>query len=129
MSRGPSLRTTDGRRTRQRRPGRAIRASDGDDPRGVRALRPHPARRRRARDGAPVPHEGVLEFAPAPGGRGTELTAEVRYATAGGRLAAGLRGGPEAIVREGLRRVKAVIEAGEIPTVEGQPSARSEDAR
>jgi uncharacterized membrane protein len=71
---------------------------------------------------------GSVRFRPAPGGRGTELTVELNYEPPGGRVGrtiAWLLGEePEHQVREDLRHFKQVMEAGEIPTVEGQPSCR-----
>jgi uncharacterized membrane protein len=83
----------------------------------------------RALEGAEVANEGTVRFARAPGGRGTEVTASLRWTSPAGRVGAAVArlvgGAPDVIVREGLRRVKAIIEAGEIPTTAGQPSGRS----
>jgi uncharacterized membrane protein len=46
---------------------------------------------------------------------------------AGAAAARLLRKIPEHQVREDLRRFKNVIETGEVPTTEGQPSGRSTD--
>ena len=66
-----------------------------------------------------------VEFRPAPGNRGTIVTAEMEYVPPGGVLgkaAAAIFGkDPEFTMREGLRRFKALIEMHEIPTTEGQP--------
>ena len=35
---------------------------------------------------------------------------------------------PEMQIRDDLRRFKCLVETGEIPTTEGQPSGREEDA-
>jgi uncharacterized membrane protein len=78
-------------------------------------------------DGAPVPHEGWVEFMRAPGRRGTEVRLHVTYLpgvpsrtdlipTSGARA--------ERLVYEALRRVKQTMEAGEVITVEGQSSGR-----
>jgi uncharacterized membrane protein len=70
-------------------------------------------------DDAPVPHEGRLEFTPAPGGRGTEVRL---YVTC---LAAGAGAAPhtgDRLLYDALRRVKQIIEAGEVVTVEDHGS-------
>jgi uncharacterized membrane protein len=68
---------------------------------------------------------GWVEFRPAPGGRGTIVTAEMEYAPPAGVLgkaASAIFGkDPEFTMREDLRRFKALIEMHEIPTIEGQP--------
>jgi uncharacterized membrane protein len=80
----------------------------------------------RSRPGADVPNSGVVRFTPAPGRDGTEVTVEIEYAPPGGKLAAllakltGKEAGQQ--VMETLRRFKALMEAGEIPTTEGQPA-------
>jgi uncharacterized membrane protein len=74
---------------------------------------------------AAVPNSGAVSFAAAPGGRGTEVRVSLQYEPPlgrAGRLAARLFGEePEQQVREDLRHLKQVLEAGEIPTIEGQP--------
>lgn len=79
-------------------------------------------------DRAVVPHEVTVRFQPAPGDRGTEVTLRVEYDPPGGALgdAAMERLGvvPEALVGTALRRFKSLAETGEIPTLEGNPSAR-----
>jgi uncharacterized membrane protein len=68
--------------------------------------------------------DGVVNFRTAPGDRGTLLTVAVVYqppAGALGRALARILGkDPGFLMRQDLRRMKALIEAGEIPTVEGQ---------
>lgn len=79
-------------------------------------------------EGAAVPHEGTVRLEGAPGDRGTEVTAEVRLDPPGGalgmRVLAAVGIVPEAILATVLRRFKNLAEAGEIPTLEGNPSAR-----
>jgi uncharacterized membrane protein len=78
-------------------------------------------------DDAPVPHEGRVEFAPAPGGRGTEVRLYVTYLD-GAPSAAGVAPltdeRADRLLSDALRRVKQVIEAGEVITAEGQSSGR-----
>jgi uncharacterized membrane protein len=78
----------------------------------------------RAED-APVPHEGQVEFARAPGKRGTEVRLSVTCLAGG---PAGIEVGPLAgdrvdrLLYDALRRVKQIMEAGEVLTVEGRSS-------
>jgi uncharacterized membrane protein len=80
----------------------------------------------RSREGADIPNAGQVRFAPAPGDDGTEVIVDVEYAPPGGKLAAliakltGKEAGQQ--VMQTLRRFKALMEAGEIPTIEGQPA-------
>jgi hypothetical protein len=55
---------------------------------------------------------GVLEFERDRGHKGTVVRLTMSNA---------------ATARENLRRIKAFLEAGEVPTVEGQPTGRDED--
>lgn len=75
--------------------------------------------------GSDIDTEGEIEFRPRIAGRGINITARVAYAPAAGAAAksiAWLTGRhPEFTVREDLRRFKAMLEAGEIPTTVGQP--------
>ncbi|MBV8674082.1 MAG: SRPBCC family protein [Acidobacteriaceae bacterium] len=74
--------------------------------------------------GSDVDNSGSIEFLPAPSNRGTIATLAMRYtppAGAAGRMFSVLLGKhPEFTVREDLRRFKAALEAGEIPTTMGQ---------
>ncbi|WP_448207659.1 SRPBCC family protein [Azospirillum sp. sgz302134] len=76
-------------------------------------------------DGSELPHQGSVMFKPAPGDRGTEVRLTLVYRPPGGqggRFVSRLFGNaPEQQAREALRRLKRVMEAGELPTVEGQP--------
>ncbi|MEC5159019.1 MULTISPECIES: SRPBCC family protein [unclassified Janthinobacterium] len=82
----------------------------------------------RSVDGADVANEGVVEFLPGPGGRGTVLTVGMRYDPPAGKVgavAAKLFGEePSQQIEEDLRRFKQLIETGEIATTNGQPSGR-----
>lgn len=76
-------------------------------------------------DGQRIKHRGVLRLKRAPGDRGTELSVAMEYQAATGQISRSLAllGGldPEQLVREGLRQIKQLLEAGEIPTTAGQP--------
>jgi uncharacterized membrane protein len=78
----------------------------------------------RSKEGAEVPNAGSVRFEAAPGDEGTEVTVQLEYDPPGGKLAAlvaKLTGDePKQQVGEALRRFKALMEAGEIPSVEGQ---------
>jgi uncharacterized membrane protein len=67
---------------------------------------------------AEVPNMGTVRFAPAPGNRGTEIHVELRYEPSGGKLGslvAKLFGEePGQQVKSDLRRLKQVIETGEV---------------
>ena len=80
--------------------------------------------------GADVPNEGAVRFRDAPDDRGTEVTLSVRFEPPGGlfgRTAAERLGiVPEALARKALYRFKSLAEAGEIPTLAHNPSARGE---
>lgn len=77
---------------------------------------------------AVISNSGSVRFADAPGGRGTEVHAKIEYRPPGGAIASAVVGllNPAfaQMVKEDLRRLKQLMEAGEIPTVDGQPAAR-----
>jgi uncharacterized membrane protein len=83
----------------------------------------------RALEPAAVPNEGRVSFTPAPGGRGTEVKVTASYRPPAGRLGVGaakvMGEAPDQQVREDLRRLKQILEAGEIIRVDGQPSGAS----
>jgi uncharacterized membrane protein len=86
----------------------------------------------RSLEGADVDNAGSVRFEPATGGRGTVVRVTLKYDPPGGRLGsiiAKLFGEePSQQIEEDLRRFKQVMEAGEAPTTEGQPSGRSAGA-
>lgn len=79
-------------------------------------------------EGADLRNEGTLRFRPAAGDRGTEVALRVRFAPPGGALggaAMRLFGFvPSTIAGKALRRFKSLVETGEMPTLERNPSAR-----
>ena len=81
----------------------------------------------RSLPGADVASAGSVRFRPA-GREGTEVTVTMQYAPPAGRVgaaAAWITGrGAAGQVREALRQLKQKLEAGETPTVEGQPEGR-----
>jgi uncharacterized membrane protein len=78
--------------------------------------------------GSEVATAGSVHFTPAPGGRGTEVRVEMKYDPPAGKvgaLIAKLFGeDPARQIQEDLRRLKQLMETGEIPTVHGQPACR-----
>ncbi|RAO11597.1 SRPBCC family protein [Micromonospora noduli] len=80
----------------------------------------------RVEDG-PMPQLGRIELTEAPQGRGTEIRAELRYRSGPVRRLAGLVSGdePDLALRDALRRVKALIECGQVVDTREDPSGRS----
>lgn len=70
-------------------------------------------------------HRGIIRFDKAPGSRGTELKVALEFKAPTGPIARALASfvgwEPEQLVRESLRRIKQLLETGEIPTTIGQP--------
>lgn len=79
----------------------------------------------RALPGSDVEHRGSVRFQRALGDRGTNVRVELEYSPPGGqvgRWVAKLFGEePEIQIRDDLRKVKRLLETGELPNVEGQP--------
>ncbi len=74
--------------------------------------------------GSDVISAGSVNFRERPG-RGTELRVKLQYEPRAGRAAAWIArlfgDNPEQMIREDLRHLKMVLEAGEVPAIEGQP--------
>lgn len=74
---------------------------------------------------AMVPNEGWVRFRPAPGDRGTVVTLTIRFDPPGGEVGnqvmKRLAVVPEALAGTALDRFKALVECGEIPTLEKNP--------
>jgi len=70
--------------------------------------------------------EGTVELTPAPQGRGTEVRAELRWRYGPLRRAVGLLGGndPDLALRDALRRVKALVECGQVIDTRRDPAGR-----
>jgi uncharacterized membrane protein len=83
--------------------------------------------------GSMVESMGRVEFADAPGGRGTVVHVSMEYNPPAGSLGAAFAKlfgrEPGHQIKEDLRHFKQIMEAGEIPTVEGQPSGRSDPSQ
>jgi uncharacterized membrane protein len=82
----------------------------------------------RTLDGADVVSAGSVKFKPAGHGRGTEVHVRLQYEPPAGKVGAAvawiLGHEPSQTIREDLRRLKQILEAGEVPTIEGQPRGR-----
>lgn len=78
-----------------------------------------------------VQHSGEVRFKRAPGERGTEVHVRMEYRPPMGAPAIAALTYPfsRQMMKEELRRLKRVLEAGEIPTIEGQPSGRRRTGR
>ena len=81
----------------------------------------------RSLPGADIGHAGSVRFEAAPGGRGTLVKVTMEYRPPAGKLGAvgaKLFGvAPQQVVKSDLRRLKQLIEAGEISTAANQPHA------
>lgn len=82
----------------------------------------------RSLQGADVPNSGSVRFIELPAGRGTEVRVRLEYAPPAGKLgmivAKLFHQEPNQQIDDDLRRFKSLMEAGEYPTTEGQPSGR-----
>ncbi|HVF86762.1 MAG TPA: SRPBCC family protein, partial [Pyrinomonadaceae bacterium] len=83
----------------------------------------------RSLEGADVDNAGSVHFERASGGRGTVVKVSLKYDPPGGVIGATIAKlfgeAPDQQIQEDLRRLKQVMEAGEIPTTEGQSSGRA----
>jgi uncharacterized membrane protein len=82
----------------------------------------------RSEPNSELPNRGSVQFRPAPGNRGTEVTAAMEYRLPAGPIGKAIAKffgkDPSQAMREDLRHFKQLLEAGEIPTTVGQPSGR-----
>jgi uncharacterized membrane protein len=87
----------------------------------------------RTLEGSAVAHAGSVLFRDAPGGRGTEVLVELQYnppAGALGAVVASLWGRePGQQIQQDLHRLKAILEAGEVLRIDGQPSGGAAESR
>ena len=81
-------------------------------------------------ENADVPNTGSVSFKTAPAGRGTVVKVNLEYNPPAGLLGAAVAKlfgeEPKQQVGDDLRRFKSLMEAGEIPTIEGQPQGNKE---
>lgn len=84
----------------------------------------------RSLESADVVNAGSVRFQKAPAGRGTYVRVTVNYNPPAGQLGATiaqlLGAEPMQLIKEDLRRLKQMMEAGEIATVSGQTSGRAQ---
>jgi uncharacterized membrane protein len=82
----------------------------------------------RSLDNADVDNAGSVRFVDAPAGRGTEVRVVLDYIPPAGRVGSLIAKlfleEPNIQVREDLRAFKQIMEAGEVPTTEGQPMGK-----
>lgn len=85
----------------------------------------------RSIDSKIVDHAGAVHFNDAPGGRGTEVHVVMEYATPGGVVGAAIAKlfgkAPQQQISGDLRNFKQLMEAGELPTTQGQSSGRDSE--
>lgn len=83
--------------------------------------------------GSDVENSGEVQFSDAPGGRGTIVRVQLAYlppAGVLGAIVARLFGEePHGQIRDDLRRLRSILETGEVPTIEGQSSDRMRQAK
>lgn len=88
--------------------------------------RPHEVIAWRSLPGAEVDTAGSVHFQPAH--EGTDVRIELKYDPPGGKLTATLAEffgvGATERIREDVRHLKQILEAGEIPTIQGQPRGK-----
>jgi uncharacterized membrane protein len=82
----------------------------------------------RSLPGAQVRHEGIVRFRPAPGDRGTEVHVELTYAPPAGPLGVALAKltgeEPSQQIAEDLRRLKQILETGQVIRSEAMAGGR-----
>jgi len=82
----------------------------------------------RSLDGADVDTAGSVHFTELSNGRGTEVRIELKYDPPGGKFGTAIAKlvghSPEVQIRADLRHFKQIMEAGEIPTTQGQPHGK-----
>jgi uncharacterized membrane protein len=80
-------------------------------------------------EGSTVSTAGAVNFEETP--RGTVVRVHFQYSPPGGKIGAAVAKlfgeEPNQTVREDLRRLKRLLETGEVPTIQGQPSGRGRD--
>jgi uncharacterized membrane protein len=79
-------------------------------------------------DGADVDTAGSVHFTELPHGRGTEVRVSLKYDPPAGKFGTALAKlvgvSPEAQIKADMRHFKQLLEAGEIPTIKGQPHGK-----
>jgi uncharacterized membrane protein len=84
----------------------------------------------RSLENADVVNAGSVRFQEAPTGRGTYVRVTMNYNPPAGYVGASLAkllgAEPSQLIKDDLRRLKQIMEAGEIATIDGQTSGRAE---
>lgn len=84
----------------------------------------------RSLENADVVNAGSVRFQKGPEGHGTYVRVTINYNPPGGKVGATLvqllGGEPQRLIKEDLRRLKQLMETGEIATIAGQTSGRAE---
>jgi uncharacterized membrane protein len=79
-----------------------------------------------------VANFGTVRFREAAGGRGTEVAVDLEYQPPAGALGSAiarvLGEEPQCQIEEDLRRLKQLMEAGEVATTVGQPAGAGQAA-
>jgi uncharacterized membrane protein len=87
----------------------------------------------RSLENADVVNAGSVRFQPAPEGHGTYVRITMNYNPPAGKVGATLAqflgAEPSQLIEDDLRRLKQIMETGEIATVAGQTSGRAEEAK
>lgn len=83
-----------------------------------------------AMEGSTVAHAGTVTFFDLPYNRGTAVHVHLSYRPPGGAVTDFIEKivgeSPQRVMMEDLRRLRNLMEAGEIPTIEGQPKGGME---
>ncbi len=78
--------------------------------------------------GSELHNEGMIEFRSGPERNSTQIHAQIVYFPPAGKVGQTigrfLGGLTQQVIKEDLRRFKQLMETGEVPTIEGQPSGR-----
>lgn len=84
-------------------------------------------------EGSQIETSGSIRFEHAPEDLGTILRVAMDYSVPGGKLTEWAllltTETPEFLMMTNLKRLKALLETGEVPTIEGQTSGREEDGK
>jgi uncharacterized membrane protein len=82
----------------------------------------------RSTEGADIDNQGIVSFKPAPGGRGTEVHVGIEYSMPAGKLGEAVARyfgeDPHQQIDDDLRRLKQVIETGEVVRSDGAPGGK-----
>jgi uncharacterized membrane protein len=77
----------------------------------------------RSLPGSAVDNAGSVHFRRGPGGRGTEVKVTLKYDPPAGKVGAAVArlfgSAPEQEIQDDLRRLKQLMETGEVPTTQG----------